>query len=121
MGVARPVWLCVVAVVLSGACGSAAAASYQDSHSAEQIVSDASKATGSASSFHMTIDETTKDGPQHADLDVEGSNVSGKLIASGISVRLTHVTGQTFIYGSDLAALLAAINEPQASAVVKAR
>jgi hypothetical protein len=100
MGVARPVWLCVVAVVLTAACGSAAAASYQDSHSAQQIVSDASKSTGSASSFHMTIDETTQDGAQHADLDVEGSNVSGKLIASGMSVRLTHVSGQTFIYGA---------------------
>jgi len=121
MGVARPVWLCMVAVVLIAACGSRAAASYQDSHSAQQIVSDASKSTGSATSFHITIDETTQDGAQHADLDVEGSNVSGKLIATGMAIRLSHVNGQTFIYGADLAALLIAIKEPQAGAVVKAR
>jgi len=120
MGVARPVCLSVVAVMAIAACGSAAA-SYQDSHSAQQIMSDASKSTGSASSFHMTIDETTQDGPQHADLDVNGSNVSGKLIASGMTVRLTHVSGQTFIFGADLAAMLTAIKQPQAAAVVKAR
>src|SRR5579864_7321826 len=121
MGVGRPVWLCVVTVVLTAACGSAAAATYQDSHSAQQIVSDASKSTGSASSFHITIDETTQDGAQHADLDVEGSNVSGKLTASGMVVRLMHVNGQTFIYGADLAQLLVSTKEPQAAAVVKAR
>jgi len=120
MGVARPVCLSVVALVVIAACGSAAA-SYQDGHSAQQIMSDASKSTGSASSFHMTIDETTQDGPQHADLDVNGSNVSGKLIASGMTVRLTHVSGQTFIFGADLAAMLTAIKQPQAAAVVKAR
>jgi hypothetical protein len=121
MGVARPAWCLVAAVVMTAACGSSASASYQDSHSAQQIVNDASKSTGSARSFHMTIDETTQDGPQHADLDVDGSNVNGKLTASGLSVRIIHVDGQTFVYGADLAALFDATKESQAAAVVKAR
>lgn len=121
MGVVRPVWVLVVAVMVTAACGTTASPAYQDSHSAQQIVDDAGKSTGSASAFHMTIDETTQDGAQHADLDVDGSNVKGKLIASGMSVQIIHFSGRTFIYGADLAALLAAIQQPQAAAVVKAR
>ncbi len=107
-------------MVLIAACGLGASAGYSETHTALQIVSDASKSTGSAPSFHITIDATTKDGQANADVDVEGSNVSGKIVGKGIGVRIIHVDGQTFVYGSDLAAILESSN-PQAAAIVKAK
>src|SRR5205823_7087903 len=80
----------------------------------------ATKSTGAATSFHITIDATTKDGQANADVDVDGSNVSGKIVGEGVSVRTIHVDGQTFVYGSDLAAILEA-SDPQAAAIVKGK
>jgi len=102
------------------ACGLGASADYSQTHTAQQIVSDASKSTGAATSFHVTIDATTKDGQATADIDVEGSNVSGKIVGQGMGVRIIHVDSQTFVYGADLAAILESSNPP-AAAIVKAK
>jgi len=107
-------------MALTAACGLGAPASYPQTHSAQQIVSDASKSTGTATSFHILIDATTKDGQANADVDVEGSSVSGKIVGAGVSVRIIHVDSQTFVYGSDLATVLEA-SDPQAAAIVKGK
>jgi hypothetical protein len=107
-------------LALTTACGLGASADYSQTHTAQQIVSDASKSTGAATSFHVTIDATTKDGQATADIDVEGSNVSGKIVGQGMGVRIIHVDSQTFVYGADLAAILESSN-PQAAAIVKAK
>ena len=110
----------VTVIALTTACGLGASADYSQTHSAQQIVSDASKSTGAATSFHITIDATTKDGQANADVDVHGSSVSGKIVGAGASVRVIHVDSQTFVYGSDLAAILHG-SDPQAAAIVKAK
>jgi hypothetical protein len=110
----------VTVMALTAGCGLGASPDYSQTHSAQQIVLDASKSTGSATSFHITIDATTKDGKGNADVDVEGSNVSGKIVGQGIGVRIIHVDGQTFVYGSDLAAILE-VSNAQAAATVKAK
>jgi hypothetical protein len=107
-------------MALTAACGLGASPDYSQTHSAQQIVSDASKSTGSATSFHITIDATTKDGQANADVDVEGSNVSGKIVGQGMGVRIIHVDGQTFVYGPDLAAILET-SDPQTAAIVKVK
>ena len=118
MGVGR-VCLGVLAVALAGACG-LTSPGYEQSHTATQILADASVSTGASRSFHVTVDETTPAGPATADLDVENSNFSGKIAFQGITARIMQVGGQAFIYGSDLAAVLAPIN-PQAAAAVSAK
>jgi len=107
-------------MVLAAACGIGGSASYEQSHTAQQIVADASRSTGSATSFHMAVEVTTAEGPAGADFDVEGANVKGKLHSQGVTVRIVHVDPQTFVYGADLAELLAPTS-PQASAIVKAK
>jgi hypothetical protein len=107
-------------IALAAACSFGASADYSQTQSAKQIVSDASKSTGAATSFHITIEATTKDGQANADVDVNGSNVSGKIVGAGASVRIIHVGGQTFVYGSDLAAIFET-SDPQAAATVKAK
>lgn len=109
-----------LALVLAVACGFGSTADYGQSRTAQQIVDDASKSTGAATSFHIATEVTTKTGPGNADFDVEGSNLSGKLNAQGMNLRIVHVNDKTFVYGSDLAVAIAQIN-PQASAAVKAR
>ncbi len=98
-------------------CGFGPWAPYDQSHSAEQIIDDASNATASVHSLHIALDETTPNGPATAQMDVESSNAGGNVASQGISARLVHVGGQTFIYGSDLAAVLAVSNPDAASAV----
>lgn len=110
----------VLALVVGLACGSASTASYEQSHSAKQVVTDASKSTGSATSFHLAADVTTQQGPAHAEFDVEGLNVSGKVSYQSTNVRIMHVDGKTFVYGADLADSLASTNA-QAAATVKAK
>jgi len=107
-------------MALTAACGLGASADYSQTHTAQQIVLDATKSTGAATSYHITIDATTKDGQANADVDVDGSSVSGKIVGAGASVRIIHVDGQTFVYGSDLAAIFEA-SDPQAAATVKAK
>jgi hypothetical protein len=107
-------------MVLCVACGSSAAASYDQTHSAKQIVSDASKSTGSATSFHLAVAVTTQNGEANADFDVEGTNVNGRVIFQGTLVRVMHVDGRTFVYGADLAQLLATSNA-QAASIVRAK
>ena len=107
-------------MVLTAACGLGASADYSQTHSAKQIVSDATRSTGAATSFHILIDATTKDGQANADVDVQGADVSGKIVGAGVSIRIIHVGGQTFVYGSDLAAILQA-SDVQAAAIVKAK
>lgn len=116
----RRVCICVLAAVLGAACGLLPAPAYEQAHSATQIVTDATAATGSAKSFHIRVDDKAKSGPAQAELDVEGSNVSGKITGQGISIRIMHVGTQTFIYGADLAAFLA-LNDAQAAASVRAK
>lgn len=110
---------CALVVLAGAACGSAPA-SYTDSHSAAQILTDASTSTAAVSSYHIKIEETTESGDAMMDVDVEGTNISGKLTAEGIAARITHVGDQTFVYGADLAAILGKTN-PQAGAVVTAK
>jgi len=107
-------------MMLTAACGLGASADYSQTRSAQQVVSDASKSTGAATSFHITIDATTKDGQANADVDVDGSSVSGKIVGAGATVRVVHVGSQTFVYGSDLAAILRA-SDPQAAGIVKVK
>ncbi len=94
-------------MALCVACGSSAAAAYEQTHSAKQIVSDASKSTGSATSFHLAVAVTTQNGQANADFDVAGTNVNGKVTYQGTLVRIMHVDGRTFVYGADLAQFLA--------------
>ena len=108
----------VLALILGLACGSASTASYEQSHSAKQVVADASNSTGSATSFHLAVDVTTQQGLAHAEFDVEGSNVNGTVSYQGTHLRIMHVDGRSFVYGSDLADFLATSNA-QASATVK--
>lgn len=110
----------ILVLMLAVACGSTAAASYEQTHSAQQIVTDASKSTGSAGSFHINLDADTSQGRGTADLDVEGSNLKGTVTGQGLQVRITHVDGQTYVFGADLTALLLKTN-PQAAAVVQAK
>jgi hypothetical protein len=110
----------VTVMALTTACGLGASADYLQTHTAQQIVLDATKSTGSANSYHITIDATTKDGQANADVDVDGSSVSGKIVGAGASVRIIHVRGQTFVYGSDLEAIFET-SDPQAAAIVKAK
>jgi len=105
-------------MALTAACGPFGSADYSQTHSAKQIVSDASKSTGAATSFHILIDATTKDGQANADVDVHGADVSGKIVGAGVTIRIIHVGGQTFVYGSDLAAILE-VSDKQAAAIVK--
>jgi len=107
-------------MALTAACGLFGSADYSQTHSAKQIVSDASKSTGAATSFHILIDATTKDGQANADVDVQGADVSGKIVGAGVSIRIVHVGGQTFVYGSDLAAILE-VSDKQAAAIVKGK
>ena len=65
-------WLSAAVVALIVACGSSAAAAYEQTHSAKQIVSDAGKSTGSATSFHLAVAVTTQEGQANADFDVAG-------------------------------------------------
>ena len=110
----------IVALMLAAACGSPAAASYEQTHSAQQIVTDASKSTGSANSFHINVDADTSQGRATADLDVEGSNLKGTVTGQGLQVRITHVDGKTYVFGADLMAVLLK-TDPQAAAVVQAK
>ncbi len=109
-----------VLLVLVVACGSGATASYEQSHTPAQILSDADLATISSHSYHVSITETASTGPASAEMDVENGNASGKIISNGIRVRITHVNEQTFIYGSDLAQILYATN-PRVADVVNAK
>lgn len=110
----------ILALIAAVACGPGASASYEQSHSAQQIVNDASSSTGSATSFHITVNATTQDGPATADFDVAGSNVQGMVNGQGMTIHLIHVNGQTFVNGTDLADILTKTN-PQAAAIVKAK
>ena len=110
----------VLALIVALACGSASTASYEQSHSAKQVVADASKSTGSATSFHLAVDVTTQQGPAHAEFDVEGTNVNGTVSYQGTHLRIMHVDGRSFVYGADLAEVLAATNA-QGAAAVKAK
>lgn len=106
-------------MLLVAACGSSTQ-SYQQTHSAQQIVGDASQSTGSVSSFHIVMDVTTQEGTANAEFDVDGSNLNGKVVYPGTSVRIMHVNGKTFVYGEDLAASLESSN-PQAAGAVRAK
>ena len=106
--------------VLVAACGSTAAASYEQTHTAQQIVTDASKSTASANSFHINVDADTSQGRVTADLDVEGSNLKGTVTGEGMRVRIVHIDGKTYVFGADLAAFLETTN-PQAAAIVNAK
>jgi len=110
----------VVAVALITACGSGGSASYEQTHSASQILADADLATISSRSYHVSIDETAESGPASAEVDVENGNVNGKIIESGIRTRIAHVNDQTFVYGSDLAQVLYLVN-PRLGDVVNSR
>jgi len=107
----------LVALALITACGSGGSASYEQSHSPSQILADADLATISTRSYHVAINETAETGPTSAEVDVENGNASGKIIANGIRVRITHVNEQTFIYGSDLAQILYITNPRVADTV----
>ena len=106
-------------VVLIAACG-VSTTTYADNHSAEQILADASASTAKANSFHIAIDEAAPSGPATAEMDVENGNFSGKVASQGITARIMRVSGQAFVYGSDLAAVLAPTNA-QAAAMVSSR
>ena len=106
---------------LATACGSTSSTpSYADTHTAQQIIGDASASTGAATTFHLSIDATTPQGEATADFDIQGTNVSGKLTAQGLTIRITHVGSETFVYGADLAAILQSSNA-QAAAKIKAK
>lgn len=97
----------LVVIALVAACGPVGgSASYEQSRTATQILGDADLAMISSRSYHVSIDETAEVGRASADVDVEGANVSGTIIESGIRARIVHVSDQTFIYGSDLAQAL---------------
>lgn len=116
---ARGVVLLALAVLSGAGCGTAGPVGYEQGHSAVEILRDADSATGSTRSFHLHIDETAPTGPATAEMDVESSNVDGKITSNEITARIAHVGDQTFIYGGDLVAILETAN-PQEAAAVKA-
>ncbi len=115
----RAAVLLALAVLPASACAVGGSAGYEETRSAAQILGDANSATASSGSFHIHIDETAPTGPATADMDVESSNVDGKITSNEITARIEHVGDQTFIYGSDLAGILQTVN-PEEAAVVKA-
>ena len=116
---ARGIVLLALAALPAAGCGSGGSATYEQTHSAVEVLRDANSATGSTRSFHMHIDEAAPTGPATADMDVESSNVDGKITSNEITARIEHVGDQTFIYGADLVAILQTAN-PQEAAAVKA-
>lgn len=112
--------LVLVAVcVLLSSCG-LSSAGYADTHSAAQIMSDASTALAKARSYHLIIHGTFAQGSASADLKVEGDNYSGALMVGSQPFRFAVFQGETYIYGGDLAASLQS-SDPQAAAVIQAK
>lgn len=114
----RGFFLAGVVPVLVLACGpGGSTASYEQSRSVRQILSDADLATMSSHSFHLSVNETAESGPVSAEMDMENGNANGKVIANGIRVRIQHIAEQTFIFGSDLVQILQTTNARSAAAV----
>ena len=110
----------VLGMLVAAACGLAQSPSYADSHTGAQIVSDASAAMSKAGSYHMKLKGNFTNGIASADIDVEGISYRGTIGAAGQSVRIIVVNGDTFVYGSDFAAVLDATNS-QAAAVIRSK
>ncbi len=104
-------------LMVGAACASRPAAGYAQSHSAGQIVADATTSSGAARSYHLTLAEATADGPARLDLDVEDGNASGTIRWASVSLRIIYAGGVTFIYGSDLAGLLAPVDSDAATMI----
>jgi hypothetical protein len=113
-------WLIAGLLLIVSACGGSAAASYDQSRSAQQIASDASAALKSAHSGHVVIQSTTQGSPVAADLDVENQNFSGKLSLGTGSFKMILVSGKAYIYGPDLVSF-AHITDSNIAAALSAR
>jgi hypothetical protein len=110
----------ICAVALVSACGGGSAPqTYDQSHSASQIVSDADASVASAQSFHVTIDEKADSGPLTAEIDTEASDAQGTVKSDTVSVHLIHASRQTFIYGADLETLVEPTNPTLAATVAR--
>src|SRR5260370_6189523 len=98
------------AVVLVGstftrACGTAAAASYDQSRTGPQIVGDASSALRSIHSAHVAIQGNYQGSASEFDGDIENQNISGTItVGSGGKSRMVVVAGKFYLYGPDLIA-----------------
>ena len=107
-------------LLIVSACGGTAAASYDQSRSAEQITSDASAALKSAHSGHVVIQSTTQGSAVAADIDVENQNFSGKVTVGTGSFKMMLVSGKAYIYGPDLVNF-AHISDPNIAAALTAK
>jgi hypothetical protein len=110
--------MCAVALV--SACGvGSAPKTYDQSHSASEIVSDADASVAGAQSFHVTIDENAESGPLAAEVDTEASDSQGTVKTATVSVRLIHASGKTFIYGADVEKLVEPTNPKLAATIAR--
>ena len=110
----------MLAVALITACGSGGSASYEQTHSASQILADADLATRSTASYHVSISANAESGYAIAEMDIEDTNAAGTLTSNGIVLRMIHVKDQTFMFGAGLGDVIQPSN-PQLAAAVRAK
>jgi hypothetical protein len=96
--------LAVVATALMVACGTTQTAGYVESHSASQIISDASSALKSVHSAHVTIQSTYQGSAGKFDGDIEDQNFSGTMTIGSNTLKVTIYSGKIYLYGPDLIA-----------------
>jgi len=114
-------WFVTLSVVaLAAACGgSAAAQSYDQSHTATQIANDSASSVKSVKSEHVKFDGTTTSGQIGFEADVSGQDFNGTITMSGQSLKVIAVGGKVYVYGPDILTV-APISDPTLAARVKA-
>src|SRR5258708_15715253 len=95
----------LVAITFTLACGTAAAASYDQSRTGPQIVGDASSALRSIHSAHVAIQGNYQGSASEFDGDIENQNISGTItLGTAGKLRMMVVAGKFYLYGPDLIA-----------------
>jgi hypothetical protein len=115
-----PIRAAPILCLLAFACGGPTVlASYEQSHSATQITSDASKSLKSVHSAHLTFQGTSAGSSVSADIDAEDKNFNGKISIQGGSFRMIVADSKVYINGPDLVAFMK-ITDPAVAAQVNA-
>src|SRR5258708_10911484 len=93
----------LVAITFTLACGTAAAASYDQRRTGPQIVGDASSALRSIHSAHVAIQGNYQGSASEFDGDIENQNISGTItLRTAGKLSMMVVAGQLFLQGADL-------------------
>jgi hypothetical protein len=96
--------LALVAVALAFACGTTPPASYADSRSASQIITDASSALKSVHSAHVTSQSNYQGSAAKFDGDVEDQKFNGTVTIGSNTMKMIVNSGKLYLYGPDLIA-----------------